>query len=80
MFQGHVVHGVRYGGKAPPRAYYPDFDSPAEVLSLDFSPFDLPIFLVSHCARQRFSEPQRCSTGASPTVCERGFNPYAAVN
>ncbi|CAH1773789.1 unnamed protein product [Owenia fusiformis] len=46
---GYVVHGVRYGGKAPPKGYKPEIEAPVEVFCLDFNPFSFPIFLAG-CA------------------------------
>jgi len=46
---GCVIHGVRYGGKAPPKAFRTEFDALVHVTSIDFSPFTEPVFLAG-CA------------------------------
>ena len=46
-FQGCIIHGVRYGGKAPPRAYRTEDDSQLNITCIDFSPFPNNVFLVS---------------------------------
>ncbi len=46
--QGCVLHGVRYGGRAPPRALRPDDESQLSVTCLDFSPFPPNLLLVSN--------------------------------
>ncbi|XP_064644540.1 cytoplasmic dynein 2 intermediate chain 1-like isoform X2 [Lineus longissimus] len=43
---GFVVHGVRHTGRAPPKSFRPEVESPVDILSIDFSPFDQPVFLV----------------------------------
>lgn len=44
--QGCIIHGIRYGGKAPPRAYRNVPDVPLTVTCIDFSPFTEPVFLA----------------------------------
>ncbi|ELU09671.1 hypothetical protein CAPTEDRAFT_129633 [Capitella teleta] len=45
---GCVMHGVRYGGKAPPKAYRTEMEEVIEVTSIDFSPFSEPVFLAGY--------------------------------
>ena len=49
--QGCVLHGVRYGGKAPPAYHWASESKALERLtSVDFSPFSEHVFLVSPSA------------------------------
>ncbi|CAD5110844.1 DgyrCDS205 [Dimorphilus gyrociliatus] len=43
---GCIIHGIRYGGKAPPKAYRNMPDLPVTVTCIDFSPFTEPVFLT----------------------------------
>ncbi|KAK3105974.1 hypothetical protein FSP39_009911 [Pinctada imbricata] len=44
---GYILHGVRFGSRAFPRTFSAITDAPADVQTLDFSPFGHPCFLVS---------------------------------
>jgi len=43
---GSILHGLRYGGIAKPKVYRNDLDTMVDVTSLDFSPFNEPVFLA----------------------------------
>ena len=55
--QGCVLHGVRYGGKAPPAYHWASESKALERLtSVDFSPFSEHVFLVSLSANLLIAE------------------------